>query len=49
MSRGESTIGRLACICRLTSVMSSCDDNADMNDDDEIEGVSEDESCESSG
>lgn len=32
MRSGESTIGRFACICKFTRVMSSCDDNADMKE-----------------
>lgn len=35
MRRGESTMGRFACMWRLTSVMSSWDDNADMKEFDE--------------
>lgn len=49
MSRGASTMSRFTCMCRSTSVTSSCEDKADMKDVDESEGEFEDESCESKG
>lgn len=41
MRSGESTIGLFNCICRLTRVMSSCEDTAEMKLVDETEWLSE--------
>lgn len=37
-------MGLLACICKFTKVMSSCDDSAEMKDDEDSDGVSDEES-----
>lgn len=48
MSNGESIIGLFTCMWRLTKVISSWDDIADINEFDESEGESvEDDSCDS--
>jgi hypothetical protein len=41
MSNGESMMGLLTCMCRLTNVMSSCDETAEMNDVLDTERVSD--------
>lgn len=40
-------IGLFTCMCKLTKVMSSCDDMADMNEFDDNDGESDDDSCDS--
>lgn len=40
-------MGLLTCMCRLTRVMSSCDDMADMKLLEERDGVPDEEPCDS--
>lgn len=40
-------MGLFTCMCKLTKVISSCDDIADMNEFDDSDGESDDDSCDS--
>jgi hypothetical protein len=44
MSSGESVMGLLICMCKLTNAMSSCDETAEIKDVLDTEWVSEESS-----